>query len=222
MRKQRIGYLGTALVMGLLVLSGCGVWKKYSANSAIKKVKESLAVAQQEEADRYANDLYSEAQSLIAQAESDVEAGDYQEALNKVNEAEKKVSLSKTQVPKNRRIIEGKRAELNQLEGDIQDDLAKAEASPSRAVAETEITPPPPSARMGNVIPSSPEITEKSSSIVPSMISETWDMLPLASLMPTIPGWRASSQTTSGVIFCPVRPGTLYITTGMSSSASRV
>ncbi len=70
MKTGRLTKVGLLLVAMTLLCQGCGIWKKYSANSAIKKVKQTLERAQQEEADRYSPDLYTTAQSLIQQAEA--------------------------------------------------------------------------------------------------------------------------------------------------------
>jgi len=139
MRKRRIASAGLVLLATALLCQGCGVWKKYSANSAIKKVKQTLERAQQGEADRYASDEFASAQSLIAQAESDVESKNYEEALNKTNEAESKALKAIEMVAQNRQVVQRKNQELQQLEALVVETLDKAERSPSRAVAESEI-----------------------------------------------------------------------------------
>lgn len=139
MRKRSLAHVAVALSMGVLIWGGCGLWKKYSANSAIKKVKTTLAEAQKQEADRYASEMYTSAESLIQEAEADVQAKSYDEALNKTNEAEAKAKQAMSLVAKNRQIIQGKREELTELDKSIQEVLQLAESAPSRAVAEAEI-----------------------------------------------------------------------------------
>lgn len=139
MRTRSFAYVGLALVIGAFVFGGCGFWKKYSANSAIKKVRETVAQAQQQEADRYAWNIYTQAESLINQAEADVQAGNYDEAIEKTKEAETRAQQAMAQVASNRQVIQTKRAELTELDNRLEDILSKAEASPSREIAELEI-----------------------------------------------------------------------------------
>jgi hypothetical protein len=139
MKTGRLTKVGLLLVAMTLLCQGCGIWKKYSANSAIKKVKQTLDRAQQEGANRYSSDLFTTAQSLIQQAEADVEAGNYEEALNKTNQAESKALDSIKMVPENKQIVQRKAKELTDLVQEIQATLEKAESSPSKAVAEAEI-----------------------------------------------------------------------------------
>lgn len=139
MKTGRLTKVGLLLVAMTFLCQGCGIWKKYSANSAIKKVKQTLERARQEEADRYSPDLFATAQSLIQQAEADVEAGSYEEALNKTNQAEGKALDSIKTVPENKQIVQRKAKELGDLVQEIQSTLGKADASPSKEVAEAEI-----------------------------------------------------------------------------------
>ena len=78
-----------------------------------------------------------------------------------------------------------------------------------KAFAATEITPMPPRLTSSTVMPSSPEITRKSSGL-PSIISCICSMLPQASLTATILLLACARRSVVwAVILRPVRPGTL-------------
>ena len=80
---------------------------------------------------------------------------------------------------------------------------------PVNAFAATEIMPSPPSAAIGTVKLSSPEITANPSGRSFKMYAAC-DRLPLASLTPMMfPQSCASRSTVWAVMFTPVRPGTL-------------
>ena len=73
----------------------------------------------------------------------------------------------------------------------------------------TEITPLPLTDKMGTIWSSFPEYIEKSSPHKLEIL-ETWEIFPLASLIPIILSILESSKQVSGNIFMPVLLGTLY------------
>ena len=78
----------------------------------------------------------------------------------------------------------------------------------------TEITPAAPCVIRGNATPSSPEITRKSEGLSFMRLS-IWAMSPDASFMAIILSKSfANRNVVAAVILVPVRPGTLYNTTG--------
>src|SRR5581483_148350 len=83
----------------------------------------------------------------------------------------------------------------------------------------TEITPVPPREITGSVMASSPEKTRKSPGTALNT-SAIWLMLPLASFTATIFGISASRASVPGSRFAPVRPGTLYSTSGLSTASA--
>ena len=88
------------------------------------------------------------------------------------------------------------------------------ENSLGSALPMTLITPTAPHETMGNVRASSPLITSKSAGLF-FIISSTCSRLPLASFIATIfLQSRASLTVVAAVMLTPVRPGTLYNTTG--------
>ena len=90
MKKRSMISLITVVLTCALLAGGCGMYKKHTANKAIGAVQEVVEEARRQEADRYAPDVFAEAQNLIRQAESDVEAGNYEQAIEKANNAEAK------------------------------------------------------------------------------------------------------------------------------------
>ena len=81
----------------------------------------------------------------------------------------------------------------------------------------TEITPIPPSDKIGIIWSSFPEYIFK---LFPHKLAifATWEIFPEASFIATIFGILESSKHTSGVIFTPVLDGTLYKIIGISTS----
>ena len=73
----------------------------------------------------------------------------------------------------------------------------------------TEITPKPPSDRIGTIWSSFPEYTCRFS-LHSAFISAICDRFPLASLIATMFDIFESSKHVSGVMFTPVLLGTLY------------
>ncbi len=72
----------------------------------------------------------------------------------------------------------------------------------------TEITPVPPTDKMGRVRGSSPEIRSKSGA-QSSLTRIICSRFPLASFTPTMRGWRESSARVSGAMLMTERPGML-------------
>ncbi len=86
----------------------------------------------------------------------------------------------------------------------------------------TDITPTAPHAIIGNVSASSPLMTSKSSGLF-LIISSTCSRLPLASFTATMLSQsRARRTVVSAFRFTPVRPGTLYNTTGNFAGKMRL
>jgi hypothetical protein len=132
--------MAIGMLMAGVLFSGCGYFQKSAVNSAIKKVQEEMEQARGKEADRYGFGLFNEAQSLISQAQNDVEAGNYDEAEAKVQEASGKVKLAIEQTPGRRQEIQKKKKQIEDMQQEMLMTLEKAENSPSRSVAEAEIT----------------------------------------------------------------------------------
>src|SRR5260370_29584813 len=80
--------------------------------------------------------------------------------------------------------------------------------SPGISLEATEIRPRPPSAMRGSVKEASPERTRKSLETRLRM-APIWEMLPEASLMPTMFLIWERRRTVEGSILTPVRPCTL-------------
>jgi hypothetical protein len=77
----------------------------------------------------------------------------------------------------------------------------------------TEIRPSIPAWIERAAVPSSP-LSTANCGLRRASSACTRPVSPTASLMPTMLGWLASSATVSGCMSQPVRPGTLYSTTG--------
>ena len=88
-------------------------------------------------------------------------------------------------------------------------------------LAVTLMLPWPPHSISATAVGSSPEYTAKP--LGTSRISHcARSMLPVASLMPTMPGTCAKRSTVSCSISATLRPGTLYSTMGRSPTASAI
>ena len=83
-------------------------------------------------------------------------------------------------------------------------------------MAVTLMLPWPPSSISATAVLSSPEYTENDFGSARSS-QPARSMLPVASLMPTMPGTCARRTTVSCCMSATVRPGTLYSTIGMST-----
>ena len=57
----RVRKLIPLFFISLLLLTGCGIWKKYTANSQIKKAEKHLETAREAGAFRYANETFIDA-----------------------------------------------------------------------------------------------------------------------------------------------------------------
>ena len=90
---------------------------------------------------------------------------------------------------------------------------------PGQQLEATDITPSAPMLISARVRPSSPLRTANPSGLR-ARICCIWDMLPLASLTPAMPGSSARRMRTSVPMLDPVLPGMLYTIIGMSTAAS--
>src|SRR5262245_13891179 len=88
-----------------------------------------------------------------------------------------------------------------------------------KALANTDITPTPPTAMIGTVRTSSPEINMKSFGALRA-IRIHCSKFPEASLTPMILGWAANVSVVSAVRLDEVRPGTLYKITGTGEASA--
>lgn len=119
----------------LVALTGCGVWKKYTANSQIKKVEKKLEEARQKESPKYTSELYSEADSLVTQAKSLVEEKQYNEAIQKANESEGRVNMAIEQVDVAKTRIAREIKEVRDAVEQVRSIIEKAEQSGGEQIA---------------------------------------------------------------------------------------
>ena len=115
------------LVLCLLVLSGCGVWKKYTANSQIKKVDKKVEEAKAAEANKYVSDVFKEATDALASARSLVGQKQYDNAIQKAQESESKLTLAINKVASAKANLQGKIKEIDEIHEKVKNYITKAE-----------------------------------------------------------------------------------------------
>ncbi len=114
-----------ALVLTLSLLSGCGIFKKRQANAKIEAVQQSLDAARSQGADRYLPQLFAQATQLIGGAQSGVQNGTYDEAIMNADSAVGVIDQINAQINGKRQEIEGKKAQLIDLQNRITDTVER-------------------------------------------------------------------------------------------------
>ena len=123
------------LVLCLLLLSGCGIWKKYSANSQIKKVEKKFEEARTVEANRYVSDHYKDAENALNGAKQLVSQKKYDAAIQSAQEADSKLTLAIQSVDRAKSLLQGKIKEVNDIQNNIKEYITKAEAGGAMDIA---------------------------------------------------------------------------------------
>lgn len=115
----------TVAVLSLSLLSGCGIFKKRQANAKIEEAQQALDSVRSQGADKYLPQLFTQASQLLGSAQGGVQNGTYDEALANAESALGVVSQIQSQVGAKRQEIEGKKAQLIELQTQIVDTVER-------------------------------------------------------------------------------------------------
>jgi hypothetical protein len=115
----RMRLLALFLLPAILSLGGCGFYKKMQANKKNNEVQASIDLARAEEAQRYIPDVFANASKALNDSKAAVEAGNYDEALQRGDEAKGLVEQINTRLPQAKMVIQQKRASLVEIQGRI-------------------------------------------------------------------------------------------------------
>lgn len=122
----RLGPVLLVLAVTVPLLSGCGMYKKWTLGKTVTKVEALLADAQQAEAPKYSYAEYTAADNALRQAQQMIEAGNYEGAEAQLAEAEQKAIQSKDNVPRNKAVITDRQKRMDEMRAGMEANLQRA------------------------------------------------------------------------------------------------
>lgn len=115
--------LTTLCLAALLLVAGCA---KRDAQKALDQATQAQEQARNELAPKYARDAYQDANRLMNMAQTQFDAGEYQQAIESAQQAQSRFLAAVNAVPEVRQMVEDKMAEIGQALAEAEQNIQTA------------------------------------------------------------------------------------------------